>query len=73
MKLDTSTQSLARFIGGPHPGDRLTLLPWPLPDFIDMPNDNGMYIKTNQSQITDEQYKTMTHVMRGAEYEWKDN
>lgn len=62
--------SLARFIGGPHAGDKMTDLPWPLPDFIDLPLEHGSYKKTNESQITDEQAATMSHVIRGAEYEW---
>lgn len=63
---------LLRMNGGPHPGDRIVssvLMPWPPAD--EMPDEGGRYVKTSQSQITDDQAETLTFVLRGADYAWR--
>lgn len=73
---------LARMIGGPAAGDHtLTSFDWtwPLPAWLEVPDPGaagrrrplGRYVKVSESQITDEQMASMTHVMRGAQYVWE--
>lgn len=62
-----------RLVGGPTPTQDVVVANWPPPDRIEVDgNYDGYYVKTNQSQITDADIKSMKHVMRGAEYRWKD-
>jgi len=45
-------------------------LDWPPPEEIDV--YSFTFVKVRQSQFTDEQMETMTHVMRGALYRIKE-
>ena len=58
---------LVRTVGGPHPGDRISDGPWPLPDRL--PDEGGEYVKVGQSQLDAD----VPHVMRGAQYEWRSS
>ena len=72
---------LVRLKGGPHPA---TYIPaegqpvwghledpavrWPLPDAI--PAGGGEYVKVSESKL--EPQPDDSHVLRGAEYEWRE-
>lgn len=62
----SESRYLMRTIGGPFPGDRVSPGPWPLPDSLSVPGEDGAYVKVRESQLTDD----LPGVMRGAEYEW---
>lgn len=65
---------LVRTLGGPLPATRLfdaDKIPWPPPDELPVPGCQGRYVKVGQSDITDEEIREMSHVVRGAEYEWR--
>jgi len=61
-----SEQYLVRTVGGPHPGDRVSQGPWPLPDSL--PDEGGQYVKVSESQLPPD---LSPHVMRGAQYHWE--
>jgi hypothetical protein len=61
---------MLRTVGGPHPGTRVATdqeMPWPLPD--ELPDEGGRYVKVSESALPP--MSTDSHVMRGAEYEWR--
>lgn len=69
----TAERFLIKLVHGPYAGTRVAsaeLMPWPLPDRLSHPHESGYYEKVSESQLppmTEED-----HVMRGAEYEWRD-
>jgi len=63
------------FLGGPYDGKKKThtgLMAWPLPKFI-MPlgDDGGTYYKARESTMSEQTQDS--RVVRGAEYDWKQN
>jgi hypothetical protein len=67
-------QFLLRLNGGPDAGRTRVatsdLLPWPLPERLSHPDESGYYEKVRESQLPP--MPEGGHIMRGAEYEWRD-
>lgn len=63
---------LIRTVGGPAPGTRVSAAgeyDWPLPPTLNVPGETGRYVKKSESQLPAQ--APDSHVVRGAEYEWR--
>ena len=66
----STTEFYVRFKGGPLDGDHLVAGPWPPPEVWPDRRDDGQYVATSMSTLTDEQ-ASHPNIRRGAVYEWR--
>lgn len=65
-----------RLLGGPLDSKLYVTKQWPPPEVIEADGvvfdfEGGRYERLRMSALTDEEIASMSHVARGAEYEWK--
>jgi hypothetical protein len=70
-----ATDDFVRFEDGPFAGQTVRAMAWPPPETLTVQDSlagtrSCTYRRVSYSQITDEQLATMTHVARGAAYQF---